>query len=175
MKRDACSFVSSAGPHAGKRLIINDTLKLTENTIFVNDQARDEAGNPVFGAKDNSASRNRKLRYFQGWVWIKHAGPTAAPEDRKASFSRGVFLHTEGRRVPVMYEDGSESPYLLELALLTYQNTKLPILKFTLIDKATNKSVVYTWANTDASLVGMNLGWFQAGFTQKTERVNFGF
>jgi hypothetical protein len=75
----------------------------------------------------------------------------------------------------VTYEDGTPSPYVLELALLTYQNTKKPILKFALLDRDTLKSVSYTWANTDASLIGMNLGWFQAGFTQKSERVNFGF
>jgi hypothetical protein len=62
-----------------------------------------------------------------------------------------------------MYEDGTPSLFDLELALLTYQNTKKPILKFALLDRATGKSVTYIRANTDATLVDMNLGWFQSG------------
>lgn len=119
--------------------------------------------------------RYRKLRYFSGWVWMKNAGPGAAPEDRKASFARGVLLHTEGQRVPVLLDDGRDSGYELELALLTYQNTRLPILKFTLVEKASGKSHAYTWANPEATLIGINLGWMQAGFTQKAERSAFGW
>ena len=121
------------------------------------------------------ALRSRKARYFEGWVWIKHAGPQAAAEDKRASFTKRVLLHTEGQRVPVLYEDGSASPYLLELAQLTYQNTRKPILKLALIDRATGKSVTYIWANTEATMIGMNLSWFQAGMTQKSERAGFGF
>lgn len=120
-------------------------------------------------------TRSRKVRYFEGWVWIKHAGPAAAADDKNTSFMRRVQLHSEGQRLTVKYNDGSDSPYDLELALLTYQNTKKPILKFALIDRASGKSVAYTWANTEAALIGMNLGWFQSGMTQKAERVNFGY
>ena len=119
--------------------------------------------------------RSRKARYFEGWVWIKHAGPQAAPEDKRASFTKRLLLHTEGQRAPVLYEDGSASPYLLELAQLTYQNTRKPILKLALIDRASGKSVSYIWANTEATMIGMNLSWFQAGMTQKSERPGFGF
>ena len=73
------------------------------------------------------------------------------------------------------HEDGSATPYLLELSQLTYQNTRQPILKLALIDQASGKSVSYTWANTDATMIGMNLGWFQAGLTLKAERPQFGF
>jgi CpeT/CpcT family (DUF1001) len=172
MKKDACSYVS---PRSGQRITVNDTLKLNNEQIWINDQATDANGQRVFGNSQGVPSRNRKLRYFEGWVWIKNAGPTAAPDDKKTSFTRKMQLHSEGARAPVMFEDGSMSPYDLELALLTYQNTKKPILKFALLERATGKSVSYTWANTDASLIGMNLGWFQSGMTQKSERVNFGF
>ncbi len=124
-------------------------------------------------AASTVATRSRAVRYFEGWLWIKHAGPQAAADDRKASFTRRVLLHNEGQRAVVRYEDGSESPYLLELAQLTYQNTRKPILKLALIDRATNKSLSYIWANTEATMIGMNLGWFQAGFTQKAQRPGF--
>jgi hypothetical protein len=142
----------------------NQRLRVSEQQWLLSEQGRDAA-----------LARLRKVRYFEGWFWIKVAGPTAAADDKKTSFKNKLQLHTEGQRVAVTYEDGTPSPYVLELALLTYQNTKKPILKFALLDRDTLKSVSYTWANTDASLIGMNLGWFQAGFTQKSERVNFGF
>ena len=172
MKTDACRYVS---PRTGQRVTLNNTLKLDAEQIWINDKARDDAGQRVFGNRDGIPSRNRKVRYFEGWVWIKHAGPQATADDKKTSFTRKMQLHSEGARAPVMFEDGTASPYDLELALLSYQNTRRPILKFALLDRATGKSVTYIWANTDATLVGMNLGWFQSGMTQKAERVNLGY
>ena len=172
MKANACSFISQ---RSGKRIIVNDTLKLTESEIWINDQARDEQGNYVFGSKTNTPVKNRKVRYFDGWVYFNRAGKDAQKTDTTFSSRRDLRLHTEGQTIPILFDDGSESPYLLQLAQLTYQNTKTPILKLALIDKATNKSMTYIWANTNATRIGMNLGWFQAGLTQQKEAVNFGF
>jgi CpeT/CpcT family (DUF1001) len=126
------------------------------------------------GLSSNSI-RSRKVRYFEGWFWFRNAGPGAAATDKNTSFTRKYSLHNEGGRVPVLQDDGTPTNYVLELAVLTYQNTRRPILKFTLLDKTTMKSVTYIWGGTDASTLGMNLGWFQSGLTQKAERVNFGF
>jgi hypothetical protein len=164
MKPNACSFVSQR--YGGKRIIISDTLRLTENEIWINDQARDEAGNHVFGSKTDTPVKNRKVRQFTGWVYIHRDGKAMKEGDKNFSFRRDLALHSEGAIVPVLYEDGSASPYLLELAQLTYQNTKQPILKLALLDKETKKSVTYIWANPDAWRVGMNLGWVQVGLTQ---------
>lgn len=172
MKQDACSFVSQ---RSGKRIIVNDTLKLTESEIWINDQARDEQGNHVFGSKTNTPVKNRKVRYFDGWVYFNRAGKDAQKTDTTFSSRRDLRLHTEGQTIPILFDDGIESPYLLQLAQLTYQNTKTPILKLALIDKATNKSMTYIWANTEAARIGMNLGWFQVGLTQKRGASSFGF
>jgi hypothetical protein len=173
MKPKACSFVSQR--YGGKRIIVSDTLKLTQDEIWINDQARDEDGNHVFGSKTDTPVKNRKVRYFTGWVYINRAGKDAKPEDKKFSFRRDLLLHNEGQMVPVLYDDGSESPYAIELAQLTYQNTKQPILKLALVDKATKKSVTYIWANTEATRIGMNLTWVQVGLTQKPARAQYGF
>lgn len=174
MKPNACGFVSKR--YGDKRIIINDTLKLTENEIWINDQARDEQGNHVFGSKTNTPVKNRRVRYFTGWVWIHLDGPTGDVADRKKfSFRRDVMIHNEGQRIPVLYQDGTASPYLLELAQLTYQNTRTAILKMALINKATNKSVFYIWAQPDGTRVGINHGWIQVGLTQKSSRVAYGF
>ncbi len=172
MKPNACNFIS---PRSGKRIFVTDTLKLSETEIWINDQARDEAGNYVFGSKTNTPVKNRKVRYFTGWVYFNRAGKEAKPTDKIFSSRRDLLLHSEGQYLAVLFEDGSASPYLLQLAQLTYQNTKTPILKFALVDKETKKSITYIWSNTEAVRIGMNLGWFQAGLTQKPERAAFGF
>jgi hypothetical protein len=172
MKPDACSFFSQ---RQGKKIIISDTLKLTEDEIWINDQAKDEAGNRVFGSKTNTPIKNRKVRYFTGWAYINHAGKNAGENDKEFSFRRDLLLHTEGQVIPLLYKDGTPSPYAIELAQLTYQNTKLPILKLAVLDRESKKSQFYIWANTDAKRIGLNLGWIQVGLTQKESRVNYGF
>jgi hypothetical protein len=172
MKANACSFVSS---RLGKRIIITDTLKLSESEIWINDQARDEQGGYVFGSKTNTPVKNRKVRYFTGWAYMNKAGKNAGDADKTFGGRRDLLLHNEGQILPVLWDDGSASPYQLQLARLTYQNTKNPILKLSLIEVATQKTVAYVWANPDAKLVGMNLGWAQVGVTQKTQRESFGF
>ncbi len=173
MPPKACSFVSKR--YGDKRIYVTDTLKLTENEIWINDQARDEEGNYVFGDKTDMPIKNRKVRYFTGWAYIHRDGPKADISDKKFSYQRNISIHNEGQRIPVMYDDGTPSPYMIELAQLTYQNTRTAILKLALINAETKKSVTYIWANTDATRIGMNLSWFQVGLTQKTSRVAYGF
>ena len=173
LKPNACSFVSAR--YSNQRVIFSDTLKLTESEIWINDQARDEQGGYVFGSKTNTPVKNRKVRYYTGWAYIRHEGPTGDGTNKKFTFQRNITIHNEGQRIPIIYDDGTPSPYMVELAQLTYQNTSLPILKLALIDKDTKKSVTYIWGNTEASRLGMNLTWFQVGLTQKTARVEYGF
>ena len=172
MKENACSFVSK---RSGKRIIVSDTLKLTDSEIWINDQARDEQGAYVFGSKTNTPIKNRKVRYFNGWMTINRAGAVGKAGDGNFSSRRDLLIHSEGQVIPLLYEDGTPSPYLIELAQLTYQNTKTAILKLALLDKETKKSVTYIWADIGSSRIGMNLGWFQMGFTQKASRVSFGY
>lgn len=125
--------------------------------------------------RSDTAIKSRKVRYFEGWLWFKTAGPGASEEDKNTSFTAKYSMHSEGQRVPVLYQDGTPSPYLIELATLTYQNTRKSVLKFTLLNHDTLKTLTYVWANADATTIGMNLGWFQAGVAQKADRIAFGF
>ncbi len=134
-------------------------------------------GEHIFYVQQSSETpvENRKVRYFDGWVYFNRVGKDAQKADTIFSSRRDLRLHTEGQTIPILFDDGSGSPYLLQLAQLTYQNTKTPFLKLALIDKATNKSMAYIWANTEATRIGMNLGWFQTVLTQKRDAANFGF
>lgn len=148
-----------AGPAAGAV-----DLALTDSRLSIG---------PARAVAGVESGHSRKVRYFDGWVWFKLAGPQAATDDKATRFMGKVRLHSEGGRVSVTLPDGSPSPYVLELAQLTYQNTRQPILKFALIERATGKSLTYIWANTEATRIGMNLGWFQSGLAQKAQNPHF--
>lgn len=171
MKQDACVIQST---RLNKKIFINDRLRLSATELWINDQARDENGQHVFGSKTDTPLKARKLAYYTGWVAINRGGKEAAKE---AAFSlrRDLLLHSEGKRLPLRLDDGSATPYDIELARLTYQRTTVPILKLALIDRASGKSLAYTWASTDSDRLGFNLGWVQVGLTRKAEHTAFGF
>ena len=152
-----------------------DTYRLSESQLSVLEQARDAAGARRQGNSTDTAARHRKVRYYEGWVWFKLAGPGAAADDKRTSFTAKFLLHNEGQRMVVLNADGTPSPYMLQLAVLTYQNTRRPILKFALLDRQTLKSLSYTWSAVDTPTLGMNLSWFQSGVTLKAQQPNFGF
>ncbi len=154
----------------GKKIFISDTLKLTQGEIWINDQARDEQGGHVFGSKSNTPVKNRKVRYFSGWVF-----GTDPSTGKKLLGKRDLMIHNEGQKLSLNFEDGTPSPYTIELAQLTYQNTTAPILKMALIDSSDAKRGAYTWANVEATRVGLNMGWIQFGLTQKPVAAEFGF
>ena len=172
MNKDACKITSRS---SGKPIFINDTLKLTETELWIADIATDEAGKVVWGRTDGQSHRNRKVRYFKGWFYINRAGIDAKKTDTKFSGGTNVLIHTEGGRWPLKFDDGKATGYTLELSQLTYENTKTPILKFTLLDDATGKSATYIWSDISASRIGMNLKWFQSGVTVKEGNPAFGF
>lgn len=172
MKPEACSFVSQ---RSGKRIIISDTLKLTEDEIWISDKAVDENGEWVFGNRAGIHHKNRKVRYFTGWAGVKKAGQAAAADDNEWHFRSDIVIHNEGQIVPLTKEDGSPTGYSVQLARLTYQNGKLPILKLGLIDDATGKTLNYSWTNVGASRAGFNLRWVQAGLTAKKDNPSVGY
>ena len=45
----------------------------------------------------------------------------------------------------------------------------MPILKLGIIDETTGKTINYSWTSTDASRIGINVRWFQAGLTAVEE------
>jgi hypothetical protein len=169
MEKDACKITSRS---TGEPIFVNDQLRLTATQLDISDQARDDDGKLVWGRADGLPHQNRKVTYFSGWAAISRE-PKAEDHTGKYSFQGGIALHNEGDRVQINYDDGKPSGYWLELAQLTYQETKTPILKLALVDEKTNKSVTYMWANTDATRIGMNLKWFQVGLTQKAPDARF--
>lgn len=158
MHPTSCTFVSR---RSGKKITITDTLRLTENEIWIGDKAYDEDGNKVFGRDEQH--KNRKVRYFKGWMGLKKQKVDPSAKDDEWFFVSDVRLHNEGQIFPLRDKEGNKVGYSIELAQLTYQNTSDPILKLALLKDNEEKSVTYIWAETNARQLGMNLRWFQVG------------
>ncbi len=161
MKPNACKVVSK---RSGKTLIITDDLFLTKDEIWINDQAKDDQGNYVFGNKANIHHKLKKVRMFEGWTAVLKSGSTEmlgedAPADDWTG-QRNLMIHDQGGMVKI------NEKFSAQLAQLTHRNgTKVLTLK--IIESASGKSAAYTWANTEAERIGINLRWIQVGFTLK--------
>ena len=162
MDEGACFYYSS---NLGQNIYITDTLTLTADEIRIGDQAFDEDGNRLFGRDEPHV--NRKVHYFDGWAAIRRGSfqPDAA-QPEEMLLVPGLRLHNEGHVVPLVTESGDETGYALELARLTYQNTRVAVLKLGVLEAATGETVAYSWADPGAVRIGINLGWMQAGLTQ---------
>ncbi len=161
MKPNACRVISK---RSGKTLIITDDLFLTKDEIWINDQAKDDQGNYVFGNKSGVHHKLKRVRMFEGWTAFLKDGSTAmtgqdAPADAWDS-QRDLTIYDQGGTVKI------NDKFFAQLAQLSYKNgTK--VLKLGIVEIATGKTVAYTWANPDATRIGINLRWIQAGFTLK--------
>lgn len=158
MKEGACKIFSQ---RLQKNIIITDNLLLTPDEIWINDQARDEQGNYVFGNKENIPSKLKRVHHFTGWAAIRKENS----EEYGSAFR--FEIHDQGQIIPVPAADGGASQHSIQLAQLVYQGSKTPILKLGIIENATGKTVAYAWANPAAERVGINLRWMQTGLTRK--------
>ena len=168
-KRDACSFMSK---RYGKRIYVNDTLRLSDSWLWIQDQAHDGDGRRVFGHA--IPHKNRKVKFYRGWMSVKRHklrgddAPEAATEADSDDwlFAKIPRIHNEGQRVPLRDEDGGSTGYTLSLETLTYQETGVPVLKVGVIEDRSGRTLSYSWTEPAARRIGINVRWFQAGLTR---------
>ena len=158
---DASACLIQWPGRAGK-LRVDDILTLTNERLILREDLYDLANGELF---QQNHTNSRKVRYYQGWAGVQknQVDPNASADDW--IFARGLRLHNEGQRIALLDKDGSESGFEIQLAKLTYQNTKVPILVLKLFRSGETKSFAYSWAETDSSRVGINLRWIQTGWT----------
>ncbi|MCY3706002.1 MAG: hypothetical protein OXH08_11000 [Gammaproteobacteria bacterium] len=114
----------------------------------------------------DGVERARRVGHYTGWVALQRQriDPSAVPDDYV--FLRSARWHDEGFVLPVL--DGDRpTGYAIELARLTYQNTRTAVLKLGVVDLATGETLAYSWAEPGASRIGINLRWIQAGLTRE--------
>ena len=121
----------------------------------------------VLTHRDGATAYARRVVRYTGWIALQRLriDPAAAPDDY--ILIRDATLHDEGFVMPVT--DGDQATgYAVELARLTYQNTRTSVLKLGIIDEASGETVSYSWAAPGAERIGINLRWIQAGMTKST-------
>ena len=159
----ACKVASE---RMGKAVVVEDRIELGADKLWILSTARDESGRLLYGNAEGVPHKQRKVRYFRGWIAINKAGPQARPEDRAFRTMRGLVLHSEGRSVPITWEDGRRSGYSVQIARMSFQGDSVRALTLKLLDDATGQPVSYSWADPDSRRIGINIKWFQSDFAQ---------
>ena len=169
---DTCRVPSQ---RTGETLVFSDTLLLTDERLHIQDVARKEDGTVVFGHPDGDPHMLRKLSWYSGWSVVRRGGPDYDREAPEWQVHKGLHLHSEGGRVPLVDAAGEPMPYAVELARLTRSGSNTHLLKLTLYDTETDKSVAYAWTDPAAARIGVNLGWAQVGLTREGRTPHLGF
>ncbi|MEM6802009.1 MAG: chromophore lyase CpcT/CpeT [Bacteroidota bacterium] len=156
MKEKACNFLSR---RSGKRIFITDSLQLTQDEIWIRDEAYDEDGKYVFGHKGGIHHKLRRTRKFNGWFVIQK-------EEGKEEYyvMRNIELHDQGDKVQMETADGEKAPYWVELSEVVY-SSGLEVMKLAIYEEGKPRAIAYTWTNVEAKRIGINMRSIQAGFS----------
>ena len=151
------------------------SLLLPSERLHIQDVARREDGTLVFGHPDGDPHMLRKLSWYSGWSVVRRGGPDHDRDAPEWQVHKGLHLHNEGDRIPLVDASGEAIPYAVELARLTRSGSNTHLLKLALIDTETDKSVAYAWTDPTAARIGINLGWAQIGLTREARTPHIGF
>ena len=105
----------------------------------------------------------RLIRWYAGWAAINGAGPNAREASSDWHMNRDLRIGNEGGRVTVNWRDGQPSGYSLLLERATYREGSTQVLKLSVMEDASGRAIAYSWANPEATAIGINLGWIQVG------------
>lgn len=119
----------------------------------------------------NAREDLRLLQVFGGWVALNGAGPDAGADSNDWHMDRKVRIGSEGGRYPLAFRDGNPSGYSLLLERLTYREGNVPVLKLSVIDDRSRRTLAYAWANPEATRIGISLGWVQVGLDRAAPSV----
>jgi len=113
----------------------------------------------------------RRVQMFGGWAAINGSGPDAGADSSDWHMNRNLRIGSEGGRVALAWRDGKPSGYSLGLERLTYRDGGVPVLKLSVIDDGSGRTLAYAWANPEATRIGINLGWVQVGLDRDATTV----
>jgi len=161
MKPRACNVVSK---RTGKRIYITDSLKLTRDEIWIRDEAEDEDGNYVFGHKGKIPHKLKRSVYYSAWMVVQN------PLKQNEYFTmRNLRLHNQGDKMRFVTEKGELTKYWLELSEVVY-GKDLHVLKLAIYEDGKPDAIAYTWGNTNAKRLGINMRTLQAGITLEASK-----
>lgn len=106
----------------------------------------------------------RAIRYT-GWIVLARSKLDPSASDDDYVFLQNIDAHDQGTMIPIL-DEGVRTGYAVELVQLTYQNSRIAVLKLGVVDEATGETLSYSWAEPGAGRIGINLRWIQSGFTK---------
>jgi len=122
-----------------------------------------EIGERLIDLQQQSAvSSDTRLRFrrelsYSGWAGRK------LDSDTDWRLAQPFKLHNQGDRIALI--DQLEQPlgYHLQLMQLRYREDQPEILRLALIDSNSNEQIAFAFADSNASQIGLHLGWLQVG------------
>lgn len=165
MKAGACLVASR---RSGKTLVITDDLVLTENAIWIRDQAVDETGAYVYGNRAGIPHKLKKARPFTCWTSVLRGashGDTGADASKGWTFDRG-WIHDQGGELAVRTDETPAREFYIRMRNVEWPyGTNKPSLTMYVHEKGNPRAISYSWADENATRVGINLRWLQASCT----------
>ncbi len=123
---------------------------------------------PTLAFSDNDAEAQdvRAALQYSGWLALKRQIiDPQAKEDEWLSM-RDISMSDDGKKLRI--KDGDKNtPYELELIVITYTQTDTTVLKLALYEDGKDKAITYIWSEPETKRIGMNLRWMQVGLTKK--------
>ncbi len=157
MKEGACRVKSQ---RSGKTLIITDDLQLTQDAIWIRDEASDANGNYVFGNKAGIHHKNRKARPFKCWLSIKK-------KDGSFTFHPNVKVHDQGGRAWIDAEEAVHPRVGIKIrnVVWPYGNNRPSLVLYVYQGDDADRAVSYAWTTPEADRIGINLRFVQGSCT----------
>ena len=162
-QRDACTDRPAEG--AG-RAAINRYFLLTEDALWISEQAADETDNAVTDHPADVPFKHRKARQFECWM-------TATQRDGDSTFQRGLTVHDQGGMIWMKTEEDTPQQVGIKLRNVRWPyGRNRPSLVLYAHKPEQDNAVSYAWADPGAQRIGINLRWMQASCTLTPHSVD---
>ena len=149
-----CSLVDANGA----MLVLVKDFALSATTIDIGDRLTDPATGDSL--REDSIFRFNRMLHYQGWAGIR---PEAENEWQLAS---PLEVWSDGGTAQLVDIAGDAMGYSIRLAQVPWRTDQDKILRLDLVDRSTGEVIAYSWSDTTAENIGINLGWIQVGLTQ---------
>ncbi len=157
---DSCVVVDH---QTGSKILIKDNNEFGSNYVSIHERGFDaKTGKQIFGNPlPDILNRTREARLFKGYVAIE-----LSPGNY--GLMSNVTLWDVGQKKPVITDKGVKTKFLLEIAYCTYTNGD-NVLKIAIHENGFKHDgvvvpVAYSWSQENATQIGINLRYIQAGF-----------
>ncbi len=112
--------------------------------------------------QQTTVGTDRKLRFRREQVYAGWAG-RKLDSDAEWQLAKPFQLHNQGDVVLLLDQLDRPLGYHVELAQVRYRADQPEILRLALIDSHSEQQIAFAFADSNASQIGLHLGWLQIG------------